>query len=41
MLKNKEKIKSMIAMLEAQNKLLKNLAVAVDPKFKLSQDADV
>ena len=30
----------MMAMLEAQNKLLKNLAVAVDPKFKLPQDVD-
>ena len=40
MLKNKKRIKSMMAMLEAQSKLLKNLAVAVDPKFKLPQDVD-
>ena len=40
MLKNKKRIKSMMAMLEAQNKLLKSLAVTVDPKFKLPQDVD-
>ena len=28
----------MMAMLEAQNKLLKSLAVTVDPKFKFPQD---
>jgi len=40
MLKNKKRIKSIMAMLEAQNKLLKNLAAVVDPKFKLPQDVD-
>ena len=40
MLKNKKRIKSIMAMLEAQNKLLKNLAAVVDPKFKLPEDVD-
>ena len=40
MLKNKKRIKSMMAMLEAQNKLLKNLAAVVDPKFKVREDVD-
>ena len=30
----------MMAMLEAQNKLLKNLAAVVDPKFKVREDVD-
>ena len=30
----------MMAMLEAQNNLLKNLAAAVDPKFKPPEDVD-
>ena len=40
MLKHKKRIKSMMAMLEAQNKLLKNLAAVVDPKFKVREDVD-
>ena len=30
----------MMAMLEAQNNLLKNLAAAVDPKFRPPEDVD-
>jgi len=40
MLKNKKRIKSMMAMLEAQNKLLRSLAVTIDPEFKFPEEAE-
>ena len=39
MMKNKKRIKSMMAMLEAQNKLLRTLALKIDPKFGLPEGA--
>ena len=37
MTKNKKRIKSVVNMLEAQNKLLKSLALAIDPTFQLPE----
>lgn len=37
MTKNKKRIKSMMAMLEAQNKLLRSLAVTIDPTVVLPE----
>ena len=39
-MKNKKRIKSMMAMLESQNKLLRALAVTIDPKFQLPDDPE-
>ena len=40
MVKNKKKIKSMMATLESQNKLLRTLAITIDPKFQLPDDPE-
>ena len=40
MMKNKKRIKSMMATLESQTKLLRALAVTIDPKFKLPDDPE-
>ena len=40
MIKNKKRIKSMMAMLEAQNKLLRNLAETIDPTAVLPEVPD-
>lgn len=40
MMKNKKRIKSIVAMLEAQNKLLRRLAVTIDPMFHLPDVAE-
>ena len=37
MTKNKKRIKSVVNMLEAQNKLLTSLALAIDPNFQLPE----
>lgn len=39
-MKNKKRIKSMMAMLESQNKLLRALAVTINPKFQLPDDPE-
>ena len=39
-MKNKKKIKSMMATLESQNKLLRTLAITIDPKFQLQDDPE-
>lgn len=40
MMKNKKRIKSIMEMLESQNKLLRRLAVKIDPKFQFSDGAE-
>ena len=37
MTKSKKRIKSIVNMLEAQNKLLTSLALAIDPNFQLPE----
>lgn len=39
MTKNKKKIKSMMTLLEAQNRLLRTLVVTLDPKFEFQDGA--
>ncbi|KAJ7385760.1 Transient receptor putative cation channel sub A member 1 [Desmophyllum pertusum] len=39
-MKNKKRIKSMMAMLEAQNRLLTRLALTIDPGFELPEDEE-
>lgn len=41
MMKNKKRIKSMMATLDAQNKLLMNLAATINRKFELPEEAEV
>ena len=38
MMKNKKRIKSVANMLEAQNKLLRGLALSINPNFQLPED---
>ena len=38
MMKNKKRIKSVVNMLEAQNKLLRSLALSIIPDFQLPED---
>ena len=38
MMKNKKRIKSMMEMLEAQNKLLRSLAQRIDPSFEKGKE---
>ena len=40
MVKNKKKIKSMMATLESQNKLLRTLAKTIDPTFQFAGDPE-
>ena len=40
MMKNKKRIKSVVNMLEAQNKLLRCLALSINPNFQLPEDID-
>ena len=40
MMKNKKRIKSVVNMLEAQNKLLRRLALSINPNFQLPEDID-
>ena len=40
MMKNKKRIKSVVNMLEAQNKLLKSLALSINPNFQLPEDIE-
>jgi len=40
MAKNKKRIKSVMNMLEAQNKLLRNLALSINPNFQLPDDIE-
>lgn len=40
MMKNKKRIKSVVNMLEAQNKLLKSLALSINPNFRLPEDIE-
>lgn len=40
MMKNKKRIKSIVIMLEAQNKLLKSLALSVNPNLELPEDPE-
>ena len=40
MMKNKKRIKSVVNMLEAQNKLLRSLALSINPNFQLPEDID-
>ena len=37
MIKNKKRIKSVVIMLEAQNKLLRSLALSINPNFQLPE----
>jgi len=37
MMKNKKRIKSVVIMLEAQNKLLRSLALSINPNFQLPE----
>ena len=39
-MKNKKKIKSMMATLESLNKLLRTLAITIDPKFQVPDDPE-
>ena len=36
-MKNKKRIKSVVIMLEAQNKLLRSLALSINPNFQLPE----
>ena len=40
MMKNKKRIKSVVNMLEAQNKLLRSLALSINPDFQLPEDIE-
>ena len=40
MMKNKKRIKSIVTMLEAQSKLLRSLALSVNPNFELPEDPE-
>ena len=40
MMKNKKRIKSVVNMLEVQNKLLRRLALAINPNFQLPEDIE-
>ena len=40
MIKNKKRIKSIAAMLEAQNKLLRSLALTIDPSLELQEGTE-
>ena len=40
MMKNKKRIKSVVNMLEAQNKLLRSLALSINPNFQLPEDIE-
>ena len=40
MMKNKKRIKSVAIMLEAQNKLLRSLALSINPDFQLPEDIE-
>ena len=40
MMKNKRRIKSVVNMLEAQNKLLRSLALSINPSFQLPEDIE-
>lgn len=40
MMKNKKRMKSMMAMMEAQNKLLRSLALRIDPAFGLPEGTE-
>ena len=40
MKKNKKRFKSVVEMLEAQNKLLRNLALSINPNFQLPEDIE-
>jgi len=40
MMKNKKRIKSVVNMLEAQNKLLRSLALSINPNFELPEDIE-
>jgi len=40
MMKNKKRIKSVVNMLEAQNKLLTSLALSINPNFQLPEDIE-
>ena len=40
MMKNKKRIKSVVNMLETQNKLLRSLALSINPNFQLPEDID-
>jgi len=39
-MKNRKKMKSMMAMMEAQNKLLRGLALRIDPSFELPEGTE-
>ena len=39
-MKNKKRIKSVVNMLEAQNKLLRSLALSINPNFQLPEDIE-
>ena len=39
-MKNKKRIKSVAIMLEAQNKLLRSLALSINPDFQLPEDIE-
>ena len=39
-MKNKKRIKSVVNMLEAQNKLLRSLALTINPDFQLPEDIE-
>ena len=40
LMKNKKRIKSVVNMLEAQNKLLRSLALSINPDFQLPEDIE-
>ena len=40
MMKNNKRIKSVVNMLEAQNKLLRSLALLINPNFQLPEDIE-
>ena len=40
MMKNRKRFKSAVSMLKAQNKLLRNLALSINPNFQLPEDIE-
>ena len=40
MMKNKKRFKSVVKMLEAQNKLLSSMTLSINPNFQLPEDID-
>ena len=40
MMKNKKRSKAVMTMLEAQNKLLRSLALSINPNFQLPEDIE-